>query len=473
MKTNFIQRAVWPIFSCMVIVFGIQKAAYGQQLVNEFTVSPGGDIDNLSIDLGNEKCQDFINEKRWIEGKNVKKDGSPFFVAIGDTPINAPVGTPNYITSRENAFDTAFLKAKGEMARYIELSVAQETKATYQEGKFSDPEPTNQQPDSAVKNIQDDQNIRGAFDKTLKLIHNSLDKELESRGVGESKADKVPEEVIEREIDKILSEQKFKKIVETVAKTQLKGVRRMYVSETAKPGEQGSICVVMLHSVKYEQLADALLARDESMIPRAAPNRPIRSQVPDRKRGVRQLMASYGVEILRDERGALWIVSYGQHGARSKKKSHINSAISFATNRATGNLRAFVSEQMDVRNKTENSENTRELVGNMNEYEFNNAMRESYKSKSKALKINGISKLFVWAAKHPTTGQIIGGSVVTWSPDDMKYGQQLKSSANRTPRDRSGQNSGQSPNSRFSDQEYKRRQGAGGERRGGTSDQDF
>ena len=470
-KIKWIKKSVFCIFSCSLTVFAAQNIAYAQNLDNEFSVSPGGDISDLSIDVGG-KCQDFIDEKRWLAGKNTKSDGSPFFVATADTPINAPVGHPNYITSRENAFDTAFLKAKGEMAKYIELSVAQETKATYQEGKFSDPEPTNQGNGSVSKTAEDDQGVGGVFNKTLKLIHNSLDKELENRGVGQNKPDKIPEEVVAKEIDKILSEQKFKKIVSTVAKTQLKGVRRMYVSESAKPGEQGSICVVMLHSLKYEQLADALLARDPSMIPRAAPNRPIREQVPDRKQ-VRQLMASYGVEILRDERGQLSIVSFAQAGARSAKKSHINSAISVATNRAIGNLRAFISEQMDVRNKTENSENTQELVGNMNDYEFNNAMRESYKSKSKALKINGISTLFRWAGRHPTTGQIVGGAVVSWTPDDMKYGQQLKSSANRKPRETSGNNGDRTRKSRFADDEYNRRGGAGGERRGGSTDKDF
>ena len=466
-------KIISALVVCVLTFLGGQSDAFGQQIVNEFTISPEGGIDDdLAIDLGGGKCQDFLDDKNWTAGKNKKRDGSPFFVAMGDQPIGAPVGSQNYITSRENAFDMAFLKAKGEMAKYIELEIAQETKAAFREGKFSQSEtPTQDQPPASPKS---DQSVKDAFQKTLKLIHNELDQELEARGIDQNNTKKIPEEAIEKAVDNILSEQKFKKIVSTVAKTQLKGVRRMYVHESAKPNEQGSLCVVMLHSTKMEQLADALLARDASMVPKMAPNRPIREQVPHRKKGVRQLMNSYGVEILRDERGQLWIVSYGQHGARSRSKSALNSAIAFATERATGNLRAFMSEQMDVRTKTEQSENTQELMNEMSNYEFNNAMRQEYKSKSKAAKISGISKLFVWAAKHPTTAQLIGGSVVTWSPEDMQYGEQLKASSNRSPvRKNSGQMRTQSKSKSFSNQDYNQRSGAGGDRRGGTSDQDF
>jgi hypothetical protein len=183
-------------------------------------------------------------------------------------------------------------------------------------------------------------------------------------------------------------------------------------------------------------------------------------------------MNSYGIETHRNEKGLLVVVSFSQAGARNKNA--VGSAISIASKRATGNLRAFISEQMNVKTKTENSENAKELENNMSSYLGGDAQMAQWSSRSKPFKITGVSVLFRWAAKHPTTSQIIGGAVVTWSPDDMQFGERLDSSANSLPvRNNSRQTNGQSREKRFSTQDYNRRQGGGGEREGGTSEQDF
>lgn len=465
---------------CVFFAPHFQNTAISQQVVNEFTILPAGEIvEDLSLDIPGQRCLDWMGKPKgrsfpngWKENKNQKPDGSHFFVAMGDAKISAPVGHPNYISSRENAFDKAFLKAKGAMVEYRAQSIAQETKLMIMEGEFSRPESSKKTATPDPANPEKDEGMSGAFAKTLKLIHDELDKELQTRGIDQKGAKKVPEKVIEKEIDKILNQENFKKLTETVAKGQVKGARRMYVSESAKPGEKGSICVVMLHSPKFEQLADALLARDVSMVPRMAPGRPIEEWLPHPKKGVRQLMNSYGIETHRNEKGLLVVVSFSQAGARNKNA--VGSAISIASKRATGNLRAFISEQMNVKTKTENSENAKELENNMSSYLGGDAQMAQWSSRSKPFKITGVSVLFRWAAKHPTTSQIIGGAVVTWSPDDMQFGERLDSSANSLPvRNNSRQTNGQSREKRFSTQDYNRRQGGGGEREGGTSEQDF
>ena len=468
-----------PAFAlCFFFAPHFQNQAISEQVDNEFTFSRAGAIDDLSLDIPGQRCMDWMDKPKgrsfpngWTEGKNQKPDGSHFFVAMGDSKISAPVGHPNYISSRENAFDKAFLKAKGVMVDYRAQSISQETKLMIMEGEFSQPEPSNKTATTDPINPQTDEGLSGTFAKKLKIIHDELDKELQARGIDQKGANKVPEKVIEKEIDKILNEENFRKLTETVAKGQVKGARRMYVSESAKPGEKGSICVVMLHSPKFEQLADALLAKDVSMVPRMALGRPIKEWLPHPK-DVRQLMNSYGIETHRNEKGQLVVVSFSQAGARNNNT--LGSAISIASKRATGNLRAFISEQMNVKTKTENSENAKELENNMSSYLGGDAQMAQWSSKSKPFKITGVSVLFKWAAKHPTTGQFIGGAVVTWSPDDMQYGERLDSSANSTPvRNNSGQTNGQSREKRFSTQDNNHRQGAGGDREGGTSDKDF
>ena len=441
--------------------------------VNEFSEADVGEVSE-EISVGGEKCEDYVNDRLEAEeGPNEKDDGSKYFLSIGFHTIGAPVGDDEYIKSRVNTFDIAFLKAKGRMAEFISTEIAQQTATTITDGKFSK-DPKKEQ---KVSPKAEDNSANGAWNKGLAILNNELNGELKKRGIGPKEATKIPPKELKKKIDDILSSTKFSKITETLANTQLKGVRRLFVYESAKPGEQGSICVVALHSKKLEQLADAALSGDASLVPDGTPRKRLKRQLPHYRKGARKLVNFYGVEMRTDDRGKLWLVSYSQFGARNKNKRSIESALGYARTDAMGNLRAFFSEQMEVKTKQESSQNTDQLQNNMSDYKANNSRKEEYISKSKKMKFPGIKRLMKWAVKHPTTGQVIVGVAMAWSPGSMKSAQKLGKSMNTTPqRSRRNGNEGndrRSRSSRFSDERYKQGRGAGGGTDGGSSKKDF
>jgi hypothetical protein len=441
-------------------------------------LDPSGDI-SLEISIPGSKCNDFIESKNNIfspatTGLNkLIRGGGEIFLGVGSSGIKAPPDSPNYITSRENAFDVALLRAKGELAKFIDLKIKQETKAAIIEGKFSDEQAKKPVPKDGRS--EDEKIMSSSWTKALKLVENELDQELRRRGIaGEEEVKKGIAKDLEKEIDKILSEEQFSKIVSSASKAQLKGLRRFFVHESSPRGEKGNICVVVIQSAKNEKIADAIFARDASLAPMGPPGRPIREQIPGKKEIIK-LLTSYGVETRRDEEGNFWVLSYAQHGARGKGPDQINSALGYAQQRALGNLRAFVGEQMAVKAKTENSENAKELEKNMASYDFNNAKREEYSSSSEARKITGTRTFMKWAGRHPVTKAIVAGAVVAWSPNDMRSAQRIESSQKSKPSE--GVDGSETPkansSNKFKRKRLNSRDGFNGSASGGTSAADF
>ena len=81
------------------------------------------------------KCEEYVADKGYQLGQNTKKNGSKFYIGVGDSAILAPTGSPNYITSRQNAYEQALLFAKSAIleemkstvSRNVKLSIAQVT----------------------------------------------------------------------------------------------------------------------------------------------------------------------------------------------------------------------------------------------------------------------------------------------------------------------------------------------------------
>ena len=52
------------------------------------------------MDSVSNKCEDYVLDKGWSTGENTKKNGSKYYIGIGESAILAPTGSKNYITSR-------------------------------------------------------------------------------------------------------------------------------------------------------------------------------------------------------------------------------------------------------------------------------------------------------------------------------------------------------------------------------------
>lgn len=381
----------------------------------------------VMLNLGCGPCQDWIFEKGWREGKNLKKNGSYFFVQSDSAVISAPPGHQNYINSRQNAYVKALMNAKGKILKFIESEISRKVTFDQKEGKFT------WEKEAAQKSAEtpEESALQAIKRKTLALINATLDDKLQGKGVDPNSKNPAGQEVAKEVVQEVISSKKFKDIVKSSSQQQLKGVRRVFVNESIKKGEQGEICVVALYSPKTMAMADAIFS-DTSLAPTGTPNKPIRQQIPNWKtsEGLSELLSTFGTEMLRDENGQFHVIAYAQSTPKSKSKTSQNFAIQKARSRAEGELRSFCQEYTVLNDAIENHESASELTDAMQNYEGGDAFEKKLASISGPAKINGIRQLGVWGAEHPLTGQVIIGSILSWSPSDDLSAKDMKAQMN-------------------------------------------
>ncbi len=58
-------------------------------------------------------CEQYVTRKmKKSVGLNIKASGEEYFLNVGEATISAPVGSENYITARQNAYEQAVLAEK-------------------------------------------------------------------------------------------------------------------------------------------------------------------------------------------------------------------------------------------------------------------------------------------------------------------------------------------------------------------------
>lgn len=399
-----------------------------------------GTIQEIEIlELGGGVCEDWVNDRGMKTGNNQKEDGTPFHVAVGSGIIQAKPGHPNYINSRQNAYEKAFLKAKASLVRLMTMSMQNDFTLVSKEGTFSDQPIQTSENSQSKASMPEKEGWKVAYEKTKRLLNAELDEQLKKRGVNPNpeptEEERLAAEAAAREIQ---SSEEFRQLTRSTAKSQLKGVRRMFVNESVKPGERGEICVVALQSPKTMAMADAIMKGNPDLAPTGFFGTPLAEQIPNKRSqdGIIELMTSYGVQMSRDDVGEFHLISYAQSGTKSKTKLSMSNAKTMATQRAAAALASFAGEHAAATSRTENSETAKEFADSMGEldYENNSAMEEVIKSSTPMINLSGGRVRESWAAKHPVTGQIIVGVVYQWSAGSQKAAKKLKSNITKTSR---------------------------------------
>jgi len=440
-----------------------------QQEAEELNTPAETSIQSIEmINIGSGPCQDWISEKDWNPGKNTKPDGSYFYVESASAVIDAPPGHPNYINSRQNAYVKAMMNAKGKILQYLETEFSREVTFNTKEGEFT----TEKEADKKNTEIPEESALQQIKRKTLSLINATLDEKLKAKGVDPDSNNPVDQETVEEAVQEVLISKEFRDLASSHSSLQLKGVRRVFVNESIKKGEQGEICLVALYSPKTMAMADAIFS-DPSLAPEGTPNKPIKQQIPDWRtpEGVAQLLSTFGTEMLRDENGQFHVVAYAQSAPKTKSKTAQSQAIKKARTRAKAELRTFAQENAVLNDAKEDYELAKELSEAMAEYEGGDAYMDTLSSISGPAKISGMRELGVWGAKHPITGQVVIGSIVVWSPDDAKSARQMKSELGAKPK--SSRKSSARKSSRFKSDALKAKGSYQGSASGGSSEEDF
>ena len=379
------------------------------------------------LSTAGEACSDWLAKKKDPEmhiGKNEKPH--EFYVAIGSSPIRVSPGHDNYVNARQNAYDAAMLEAKADFYQLKQQQVETQVMLHVTDGKMTKDMRDNEYTEARSTELQK------VGTKALRLLNAELDAELTKRGLA---AEDVAQSKREEVARQILNTAKYRKYIRASAKSQLKGVRRVFVNESVRKGESGQICVVALYSDNTAALADAIFSGSVAAAPMGEHGRPIVEQIQNWRdpKGVLALMTTYGTETLRDEEGVFHLVSYAQAGPQGTGPQAMANAEARAQLLAVGELRSFAQESAMVETATESAETAQELAEGNKDYESSNALDRKLQSVSSKITLNGIQKVGSWAAKHPLTGQPVVGVIVQWSAPAAVDAKKTHDALNATP----------------------------------------
>ena len=357
------------------------------------------------IDGVSSVCDDHVEAKGWND------PGKPFSVSVGTGIVGVAPGHPNYINERQNAYDKAVLDAKGLILEALRAKVTREVATRLFAGNL--PEPATPEGTAAAT---DNRDLASAFEKSLELVHRELDQELERTAPPEPATAEEADEIVEK-----LGGETFENVVSTISREMLIGVSRAFVAETSRKGVKGQVCVVLVTSENLRNVARAMVSQDAGYLPPAKPGKPLSQHIPNRKtkKGLLELLTSYGVQIVRDENGDYAVITYAQAGAKSNSQLMVKAAKEEALARAQGDLRSFMGE---IALKTKSSNNYAsydELADGGEIYEGGSALDVAIKSASSALDIVGAKPIF-WGVKHPVSKQPIAGVILVWTPASMQ-----------------------------------------------------
>ena len=401
-----------------------------------------GKFKRLGFGASNSKCGQYIKQKKWKRGKNIR-NGKSFFIALAKKQIAVKPSNPGFIDSRYVAFREAMIEAKGRMVKHHEAAISsQAVRNIVQNPSLFSQNKIKQQ--KILKDTKENNGLSGAYDKALRLLNLKLDKSLKEEGY-----DPKAKELSERKkaaaaANKILKSQNFSETLSAVAKNKLKGVFAKYAFENIPADASGSICVMAYYSNNTELLADAMATRDFSQAPRSKKKRgSIDSQIPSDQtdEGVKTLISSFGISIHFDEKGQVNLVSYGQAEIDNiKNDMDYEIAKGRAELIAQASIRRFVNESVSLKEKSATSQNIIEFKNKMQSVKLDKGYFKKLEEVSKAFPINGMYTLREWGAQHPLTGQGIAGAVVVWNASLAEGALADKRRLNQTLTDTGGRN---------------------------------
>ena len=177
----------------------------------------------------------FLKSKGMKRGRNVKKDGTPFFVFVGDGEISASRDSNMIHDARNAAFNEAFIEAKTNYVKSLGEQITKELSSKSYENNAPDT-----MAEDAIKTAVGTDS--GSFDKLKKLISVKLDSALKEEGYSPEMAD-AEKEAIKK---KVLRSREIKEVITSSAQSIVRGFQSYKIFEGAKEGERGSITVVAL-----------------------------------------------------------------------------------------------------------------------------------------------------------------------------------------------------------------------------------
>jgi len=353
-------------------------------------------------------AEDFLRKKKWKKGRNVKPDGTEFYIAVGNGEISVARDNRMIHDARSNAFIQAFTNAKTEYVKSKSLQVSRDiTLKTYENNL---PEKIAEDMVKAAVGSES-----GQFDKLKKLISTKLDNALKNEGYNTDLAD-AEKEAIKK---KILRSSETTELITASTQSSISGFQSYKIFGSANEGERGTITVIALWSEKLNLLAKAIKAGSIN-VPKGFVKKPIEEQL--KLNNLDSLLTSFGTQMYVNENGNLVLVAYG-HASPSIENDPgaLNSACNIATTRAYANIVSYADEQIiyDEMQKNVSKVETFVQAGMQAVEEMAGREYNEFINSKSTMKLVGQSVIGTYRIKHPLYKSTDCVAVVEWSAENV------------------------------------------------------
>lgn len=351
-----------------------------------------------------------------------EKGGNLLLVATDLAQVHGKPGTAAWATGRAIAFQSAELRARAQLVRFLseEVLSGRNLKVLEDAGAITDPTLPPAKPRTEIAQ------------QAATMADAQLDAELRKLGVPpEQYQNQAPEK------KRVIFSEAYESYIRTRAASTLMGTATLAVTEGPMGGNQ-ALCVAVVWSTNLAKLA-GLFSRHGGELPPRPPmvGKRLAEQIPVNPL---TLARSFGVQRCVDETGEIVLVAYGQSGLAevpaAMRVTAMSNALAKAELEAKAMLKAFVYEETSVRASrdlgqlaavTQGEQTGKQEVTLQQESRF----MQDIRSGGDKLNLIGAARAKEWNAK--LDGTDVMGVVVTWSPRAMRLARQAAEQNAKTP----------------------------------------
>ncbi len=369
------------------------------------------DYQEFPIEKLNNEMMRILSKKGKSLGM-VNDDGTIY--VIGSATTARPSNMPNFINSRNAAYNIAELEAKMNLLRLsgeeIKSGRGYSMLENIQEGE---------DPDARQK--------ASILQKAGKIVDKSLDKALSYLGVSDEEIAKMNQAKKEA-----MFEQKFNQTIASLVAGMVKGCAVVRIAEGDAGNDDYQIAVCMKYSPEFQSLASIIRENSEYQLPVGKvknSKEKMLNMTPE------QLIGRMGVSVTFNSEGQMIVFGFGQREVRttgSRQSAAFSRAYSQARLQAVNNIKNFVAEDLVAMETLDEIEKLDNYDDGSENYFYKSTWKQAVEAKVSTLDI-ATEQVRQWRGKHPVSGQDVAGFIVAWTPSNAETAKKLREQFTDTP----------------------------------------
>lgn len=381
------------------------------------------------------RMKDFIRSQGFTgTGEQVLPDARVAIVTTGKGTVAVGPAERNFVQARINAFGKALLDAKMKCAEYQQVALGAELKSEYaapgeqraaeearrlereglaKEGAVKVAQALNADLKSAARPHA----LQTAGLYAEKILGNKVREELAKKGIDPNKP------VADQQMREVLETASFKSMAKATAAERCTAIKVLASFEQNPASGQGSVGIVTVYTRKLHEIADAVVSGNYGLVPHAEPGFPVDQHIPT---DLRTKLATFGTQLVRDERGEYVLLSFGQAQPASTAQQSKDFAYRTARLHAQMQLRLFLGAEVYSHNMMAAAEDSTVFSDQQIEATYNTAANSRVKVLADALPIRGLSEVDSWETLHPANNGPVVGVVMAWKASSAQLAGALR-----------------------------------------------